>query len=314
MVYVLGGDVGGTNINLAVAEILDNGLKIVLHKKYLTKDYKTIAPVIRDILEHSNVTVSSCCIGGAGEVEKGRINFTNALFKIDTKEITKKCGIKNVFVLNDFQLIGYGLNFLSKKDVKLIKKGKKEDCGVISVIGAGTGLGKSILVYDDGYYPLVSEGGHIDFCPTTDLEWDMFKEIKGDYEDYLSGRGIINIFKFYSKNMKLNEFDKEIILKKDPSLVFKYKKKSKIASLTVKSWIQFYARCAKNFALDTMSTGGVYIAGGIAAKNVSFFGKDFEKEFVKSSQKNILKEIPVYVITNYDVSLYGALYAAKRMS
>ena len=73
-------------------------------------------------------------------------------------------------------------------------------------------------------------------------------------------------------------------------------------------YARFYARCAKDFALNALAVGGVYIAGGIAAKNLPMFELPaFMKEFVNcGKQQALLQEIPVYVITDYNVSLYGA--------
>jgi glucokinase len=74
----------------------------------------------------------------------------------------------------------------------------------------------------------------------------------------------------------------------------------------------FYARCAKNFVFDTMATGGIYLAGGIASKNKEAFQSDeFIQTFESSSRRSdVLKRTPIYLIVNYDVSLYGACLAA----
>ena len=75
--------------------------------------------------------------------------------------------------------------------------------------------------------------------------------------------------------------------------------------------MKFYARAARNFALDTLARGGLYIAGGIAAKNRDSFS-DFMTEFVKNEvYKELLSNIPIYLITNYDISLIGSAYAIK---
>ena len=77
---------------------------------------------------------------------------------------------------------------------------------------------------------------------------------------------------------------------------------------TFQLYTTIYARCAKNFALDALALGGVYLAGGIAAKNLQLFEEpSFMQEFTDcGKQKEILKQIPIYVITDYNVSLYGA--------
>jgi glucokinase len=75
---------------------------------------------------------------------------------------------------------------------------------------------------------------------------------------------------------------------------------------------RFYGRCAKNIALDTLAGGGLYIAGGIAAKNKEIFvSKEFLDEFDRAYRRSeFLRKVPLYVILNYDISLLGACYAA----
>jgi glucokinase len=75
---------------------------------------------------------------------------------------------------------------------------------------------------------------------------------------------------------------------------------------------RFYGRCAKNFVLDSLANGGLYIAGGMANKNIEIFStKEFLNEFENAYRRNdILEKVPIHVIVNYDVSLYGACFAA----
>jgi len=61
-----------------------------------------------------------------------------------------------------------------------------------------------------------------------------------------------------------------------------------------------------------MATGGLYITGGIASKNKEIFkSKEFLDEFENAYKRfDLLKKIPIYIVINYDVSLYGACLAA----
>ena len=69
----------------------------------------------------------------------------------------------------------------------------------------------------------------------------------------------------------------------------------------------------KNFALDSLSMNGIYIAGGIAAKNASlFFDPQFMSEFIRCGrQSKQLVAMPVALIADYNVSLYGVVVAAQ---
>ena len=53
--------------------------------------------------------------------------------------------------------------------------------------------------------------------------------------------------------------------------------------------------------------GGLYIAGGILKKNIGVFNKKvFMEEFLLSRQKEVLQRVPVHIVLNRDIALYGA--------
>ena len=63
-----------------------------------------------------------------------------------------------------------------------------------------------------------------------------------------------------------------------------------------------------NLAIDLLTKGGVYIAGGIVPRFIDYFkNTDFRKQFEEKGRfKDTLKQIPVYVISNGDAGLLGA--------
>jgi glucokinase len=214
--------------------------------------------------------------------------------------------------MNDFEAIGYGINLLKKKDFLIINKkiSNKIKNQTKAVIGAGTGLGKAILNYDECfncYVPIASEGGHADF-PVYDLEElkliNFIKKIKKinqvSWEDLLSGKGLESIYFYLKKN------------KKSAEEISKHRKTDKTYKKTFELFTRFYARAVKNFTLETLALGGVYIAGGIAAKNSDIFkSQTFLKEYKNNYKlKNVLVNIPVYVILNQNIGLYGSAFAA----
>ena len=74
-----------------------------------------------------------------------------------------------------------------------------------------------------------------------------------------------------------------------------------------------YAKFAKNCALDAVSFGGVYIAGGIAQKNSDIFDGQFIRIFENSEKmQEVLKKIPIYLIKNYKVGLLGAGFVCGK--
>ena len=331
--YILGGDVGGTNTNLGISGIKKGKPELLFSMHFKTQELKSLVSAINTILNYAknnNIHVNHACIAVAGIVNNySTSNLTNVKWKINIREILKKTQLKSAFVMNDFQAIGYSVNILNKKDFNKIRhkghkhsevKGKPK-----AIIGAGTGLGVSLLVYDKNfktYIPIASEGGHGDFPVYDEFDFKLINFIRKkrnikkniSYEQLLSGRGIENIYSYLRslKKYASTKYTKEIDKSKDkPKLISQYRTKDKLCKETFRLFAKYYARCAKNFTLDVLAKGGLYIAGGIAAKNKDIFkSKDFMKEFEYThKQAESLYQTPIYLITNYDISLIGACYA-----
>ena len=63
----------------------------------------------------------------------------------------------------------------------MVKNGRKFPKSNILIVGAGTGLGKSLLIFDEDkkfYKPIASEAGHIDFPAQTKDEISLVEFIK----------------------------------------------------------------------------------------------------------------------------------------
>ena len=80
-----------------------------------------------------------------------------------------------------------------------------------------------------------------------------------------------------------------------------------------------YARVASDAALHFLPTGGLFLAGGIVTKNESWFLE--ENRFIRTFTTNyrphiggLLRDIPVYIVKDYAISLYGAAHAAYALS
>jgi glucokinase len=69
---------------------------------------------------------------------------------------------------------------------------------------------------------------------------------------------------------------------------------------------------AGNFALQTLALGGVYVAGGIAAKILLKLedGTFFRSFCGKSKLAPVLARIPISVVVNEDAPVWGAAYQA----
>lgn len=328
------GDIGGTNSNFGVC--YKQGTQMVLlfslqiKSKCITNFADTVHAILAYLQQHYSWQFDRACIAAAGEVDDYLVQPTNAAFAIDAQEIMHKTGLKQVLLINDFQAVGFGFAQVDPTAIVPLNAVQPRAQATKGFIGAGTGLGKTIGVWDElikTYNCLPSEGGHADCAVQTQQELDLIAFIRTYYgvqnavswEEVLSGRGIIAIYNFLgaTRNYKPTEYSARITENRHPDEIIKYHTIDQQCADTVELFITFYARCAKDFALNLLAYGGVYLAGGIAANNVAMLQQPaFMREFLQcEKQRDVLEKIPVFVIADYNVSLYGAaVYSALMES
>ena len=331
--YILGGDIGGTNANLGIFGAKKNLPELLLSFHFKSNELKGLHKAVNETLayikKNYKIEINKACFAVAGVLspDKDFAKVTNAKWDVSKNLLLGKTKLKKISLINDFEAVGYGINMLSKKDITIIKKNKKIPKAPVLVVGAGTGLGKTALVYNEhykSYAPIPSEAGHSDFPAQSQKELELVNFIKKhkkikqniSYEQVLSGQGLSNIYLFLRKNKRFKEtkYTKEIDKSRNnPELISKYRKIDETCKTVFEMFKAFYARFAKNFALDCLAFGGVYIAGGIAPKNRDIFDSRFIKEFEKNyKHADLLKKVPVYLILNYNVGLLGAGFAGIR--
>jgi glucokinase len=322
------GDIGGTNSNFGIVEPHNDTFTLLLSLHFKSSEIKNFPDLIADIISYLNdkysLTITKACLGAAGIISELRdwAKPTNLHFEIDAKKIKEKTGLATVVLINDFEAVGFGIEKLAKKDLVHLNNGAPRAYANKAILGAGTGLGKGIMAWDEPrhtYIPVPSEGGHADFAVQSQQELDFINFIKTSehipcnisWENILSGRGIQRIYSFlgsvgsYQSTQYTQEIEKNGL---HPDMIFGYRMHDERCKDTFELFAGWYGRCAKNFTLDVLALGGMYIAGGIASKNLDLFKvPHFMGEFVNcGKQMQRLKDVPVYVISDYNVSLYGA--------
>ncbi len=331
--FFLAGDIGGTNSNFGIFSLVPGKPVLVLSLHYKSKEIKDFTLFMQEVLAYLrsqyDLTFQRACLGAAGIVYPHRVAAwpTNLSVEINTNQIKKATGLKELFLINDFEAVALGIELLDPKDIVSINKNATHHKHANKAfIGAGTGLGKSMLLWhrdEKRYLPLASEGGHADAVFHSEREFKLSRFIHDTYvkcpvswEMVLSGKGIQMIYHFLGELQEYpeTEYTKEIAQKDfHPDRISFYAEHDPRSKDTFDMYRTFYARACKNFVLESLALNGIYIAGGIAAKNKQlFFDPLFMKEFIKcGKQSKRLAEVPVLVITDYNVSLYGAVVAAQ---
>jgi glucokinase len=317
---ILAGEIGATGTRLAAFEKEGSRLQLVVEKTYMSQEHSSLSEIIAAFIKAEGIAAHSACFGVAGPVRRGRSKISNLPWVIDSRDLAKQLKLDSVGMINDLEAYAYGIDGLDSKDFVMLNPGSEDAEGNRAVISARTGLGVAGL-YWDGYrhHPFACEGGHSDFAPRNAVEMELLAYLQKkygriSYERLLSGPGIKNIYDFLRDAHKADEpqwLKDQIAAAQDPPAVISQlaqEGKAAICDQTLSIFVSIYGAETGNCALNFLSTGGIFIGGSVAAKNVPKM-KDpiFMESFLdKGRMVDLLKEIPVTIVLNDDSGIIGA--------
>ncbi len=324
--FVIAGDIGGTKTHL--------GLFLKGEKRPVPKVIETFssqnAPglehIIRQFLEIHPVPVCHACFGIAGPVVNGKSKTTNLPWRISADRIKKQFNFHHVRLVNDLTATAMAIPLLNKEELCPLNQAGSIKNRNLALIAPGTGLGKAILIYqNDRYLPIPSEGGHADFAPNSEAEMKLWRYLRQHYghvsvERVLSGSGLVNIYNWLKDSGRFNE--PEWLQQKrkgmDPAKVITeaaLSNKEPGCVEALNTFVSIFGAVAGNLALTGMTSGGVYLGGGIPPKILPKLKEDiFIKAFTNKGRfKDFLDKIPVKVVLNDKAALIGAAYCAAMI-
>lgn len=321
---VIAADVGGTKTNLGLFEVRGRKLALVSEHTFSSKGQQRFEDIVQAFLQENNATPSFLSIGVAGPVLNNQVELTNLDWQLDGRALEKDLGISQVVLLNDLEATAYGLAGIAKEDMAEVSDGKdsKRAIGNMAILAPGTGLGQAGLFWDgDCYRPFATEGGHSDFAPQTDLDWEIHQYLQREFdlpswEHLISGPGIYRIYSFlrdvkgYKEPAWLTENFKN---SDDPTAVVSHAAMRGLDDTckeTMDLFVRYMAREASSLVLKHKATGGLLLGGGIPPRIYPLLkGATFRDYFVRNSEMNdLLAEVPVKVILNSKAALIGAAY------
>ena len=345
MTVLLTGDIGGTKTILRGVRTSESSMHTLYEKRYSSPDFADLVPMVQQFLaeagEHSGESIvpEKACFAIAGPIVNNTVKLTNLTWSLEATRLEEQLNIARISLINDFAAVGYGVLGLDEKDLYTLQPGKPESTAPIAVIGAGTGLGQGFLVQQgDSYQVFSSEGGHSDFAPRSELEFQLLKYLLDKHdiqrvsvERVVSGQGIVSIYQFLRDRQITPELPEIASVVKaweqqagrsektvDPAAAISMaaiEKSDRLCEQTMQMFIEAYGAEAGNLALKLLPYGGLYVAGGIAAKNLSLIQSDsFLRSFTsKGRMRSVLENVPVHIILNPQVGLVGAAIAAARL-
>jgi glucokinase len=324
---ILSGDVGGTKTRLALFEARGNRLDLDTEQTFASRDYPSLEGIAEGFLKGRRGRVDGACFGIPGPVRDGRAEVTNLPWLVEAGRLAKELGIPAVALLNDLEALGHGVLALEESELRVLHRGTPDATGNAGLIAAGTGLGEAGLFRDgEALRPFPSEGGHADFAPSTDLEIELLRHLRGrfgghvSWERVLSGPGLVNIYGFLREHRGSAEpsWLTEQMRGGDPAAAVSQAGlagRCPVCSEALDVFVRLYGAEAGNLALKLKATAGVYVGGGIAPKILERLeGPGFIDAFrAKGRMSSLLQDVPVRVVLSDRAVLLGpARYAAQR--
>lgn len=317
---LLVGDIGGTNVRLALADHGSSGFS--QKATYECADFASADMAIEAYLAETGAPRPQViCIAAAGPVVDGNVRFTNNSWSLDAAALGKNFHNARLRLINDFEACAYAIPQLQPVDCLQVGPVKPRDLGKsdfsVGVIGPGTGLGAAGL-HSRGsqLLPIVGEAGHVGFAPETQVQMNILEQLRSDHdrvsdERLVSGNGVVNIYR------ALTRIEGKPVTQVTAKEVFALAAANKdpLAAEAVQVFFEILGQVAGNLALSLGASDGIYIAGGIVTRDPALmlssrFRSGFER---KGRHRSLMEKIPTQIIMHPDPGLLGASYLARRV-
>jgi glucokinase len=341
MTTLLAGDIGGTKTLLSIYSA--ETLELLAQARYTSAEWADLAPMVRHFLSQPEARPrprpGAACFAVAGPVYGGQAKLTNLPWQLDEGRLACDCELDQVALVNDFAVLIYGLPHLGSPQQASVRFGDASAGEPVLVLGAGTGLGVAIGVpSDNGLLAMASEAAHGEFAPRNDDEWQLRQWLLDDLglqrlsiERVVSGTGLGHVARWLLSHEKtagdhpladegrrwqggqpgskgsqsdLPAAVAEAAAAGDP-----------LASEALRLWLSAYGSVTGDLALGCLARGGIWLAGGTAAKQLEGLrSPPFSEAFLaKGRLRSTLEPIPITAILDPAIGSFSAACRARML-
>jgi len=308
-------DVGGTNSRLALYDTVRDEYRAL--RTYINRDYTAFEDVIADWLgQLDEAPPAQACIAIAAPLEGDLVTMSNMDWSFSRSALNARFSFQASSWINDFEGNAYSLPYLGDRDRQMLYPGKPGSCQRLAVVGPGTGLGgATVEAIHGGYHATACEPGHMGLSPATAEELALFRLLLTRYDNIftellVSGPGLLRLYQTLAEmrgvppnNLSPADISRLALSGEDS-----------LCRDTLAHFCALLGSACGDFVLATGSYGGLYLAGGIVPRVVSFLeSSQFLARFQhKGAMTEHLKAVPIYLITTAQPGLIGAAHAPLR--
>jgi glucokinase len=315
---ILVGDVGGTNVRLAVARVNQSGHVDLAHVSRLpVATFPSLNEAIEAWKQGGRQLPQTAVFALAGPTGADIVRFTNSNWVVSASETQHKFGFGSVTLVNDFAAQARAVPANRPDEFETLIDGVAVAGAPMVVLGPGTGLGMAILMPDGNDWRVIStEAGHQAYAPCSPRERQILEHVSKtlpyvSYENLVSGLGLDRLYHaicaLEGKPARLKGGD-EI----GPSAIAG---DDICAVEAVEVMMMSLATFAGNAILSSGAKGGCVIAGGVAEALAPFMRTQAFKERLtaRGPISGYFNGIPVRRARDSFAALEGAAFFAPKI-
>ena len=318
---VLAADVGGTKTAICLASA--RGGEPSRSERVASAAFADFESLARTFLGSSgDPPLAALAVAAAGPLadDGSRIDVTHLPWRIEAERLARALGAPRVALLNDVAASALGMLELPSDAFARLQGDTHRGRGTLAILGAGTGLGVAVVVFDgERARVLPSAGGHAS-CAARDAREIALLQRLADattghvpVEAVVSGPGLVRIHEFLRARG-----DSAAPPRRDAAAIAEagLRGDDPLCGEALELFAACYGSEAGNLALRARSRGGVWLGGGIAPKILPALrrGGFVEAFCAKGSQREWLRSLPLAVCLAEDAPLRGALREARRIA
>lgn len=323
---VLAGDVGGTKTIFGIFAYGQEGLQLMEDETIPSREARSLGDLVARFIQNRPYLISSACFGIPGPVSRGRCCTTNLPWTVSESELKSRFGWSHILLLNDLAAMANGIPALRKRRFAALNRARIKPGLHRALLAPGTGLGVAFLLSrGDGMEAMPSEGGHVDFAPSSEDEVQLWEHLRKRFghvslERILSGPGMVNIYEWLrdsGRHPEPSRLARQIEHGDAPAAITRaaLEQNDPLCLETLRRFVSILGAAAGNVALMGMTTGGVYLGGGIPPRILPILkeGSFIEAFTDKGRFKPLMEKIAVRVVLDQQTALLGAARAALKM-
>ena len=316
MKIVLTGDIGGTNARFV--QFRDGVYQADTFRVIPVVNHRDLGDAIDEYLQSvGNPDLDQASFSFASTHEyQDNMELTNSELSLSVSGMLQRFELKRCRVVNDFTAAAVGIMSLPSDCLTEINAGTNDAYGPRAVIGPGTGLGVSGLLYAGSYWhPLQSQGGHVSMGAQTPRELAVYEILLKKYshvsaERYLSGIGTVEVYRALCElEQKPPVFDQA----KEISAAG-INGECSLCSEVMELFCKWLGVIAGDLAVTLGATGGIYIAGGIVPQLGEYFLKSKFTHWLQNKGRftEFVQDMPVWVVNGGEPALYGSYTCLQK--